>query len=73
MEVERLILNNGRNFLRVTNVLDREVDVRIFHLYLGNKLYIFESQCLHSFSELRCAFLSELKELFSLWEELLNK
>lgn len=72
MEVERLIINNGHNFCRVTNIPgQRSNDVRIFYLYLGN--YIFEIQCLHSFPELRCAFLSELKGLFSLWKKLLSK
>ncbi|XP_016014620.2 uncharacterized protein LOC107517942 isoform X2 [Rousettus aegyptiacus] len=32
----------------------------------------FGGECLHSFPELRCAFLSELQELFSLWKKLLR-
>lgn len=71
-EVQRLIINNVGKFCGVTKILDKEVTMSGFSTFTLEPNCVSEFQCLHSFLELRCTFLSEQKALFSLWEGLLN-
>lgn len=72
METERLIINNGHNFGRVIDSLDTKVRTSGFSTFTLEINSLSLKQCLRSFPCIEMC-LSELKGLFSLWKELLNK